>query len=177
MQPTAARSPTLNFETLEPTRVTRPRISCPGTTGNCVKPHSLRAKCRSLWQTPQNRMSISTSYASGCLRSMFIEARGDVAEVAPKALVGMGEDRIAQSSASKSSPIVARASLADHHQSTAPSPVETTGPPKTSPLTSPSPPPPLLCRLRQSRLHSSSRRPRGRHQHLAVQTCRSRGRA
>ena len=52
-QPTDARSPTLNRVTDAPTRVTRPRISWPGTTGYCVKPHSLRAKCRSLWQTPQ----------------------------------------------------------------------------------------------------------------------------
>ena len=33
MQPTAARSPGLNFVTAEPTLVTRPTISWPGTQG------------------------------------------------------------------------------------------------------------------------------------------------
>src|SRR5262249_60371889 len=56
MHPTAAVSPTLKRRTLLPTRVTRPRISCPGTIGYCVMPHSLRAKWMSEWQTPQNRM-------------------------------------------------------------------------------------------------------------------------
>src|ERR1041385_360407 len=53
MQPTAARSPTLKRVTSLPTAVTRPTISCPGTTGYVVLVHSLRTVCRSEWQTPQ----------------------------------------------------------------------------------------------------------------------------
>jgi hypothetical protein len=47
MHPTAATSPGLKALTLSPTRVTRPTISWPGTTGYVVPFHSLRAVCRS----------------------------------------------------------------------------------------------------------------------------------
>ena len=40
--PTPTRSPTLNFETSEPTSVTMPAISCPGTIGYVTGPHSPR---------------------------------------------------------------------------------------------------------------------------------------
>jgi len=52
-QPTAARSPTLNFVTLSPTPMTRPAISWPGTIGKRLPPHSSRAWWMSEWQTPQ----------------------------------------------------------------------------------------------------------------------------
>ena len=53
MQPTAARSPTLNLVTSPPTAVTRPTISWPVTQGYLAGPHSLRAVWMSEWQTPQ----------------------------------------------------------------------------------------------------------------------------
>src|SRR6266545_3955578 len=42
-QPTPASSPTLNRFTWDPTRVTRPTISWPGTMGKIEPPHSSRA--------------------------------------------------------------------------------------------------------------------------------------
>src|SRR5438132_8489796 len=77
MQPTAARSPTLKAVTAEPTLVTRPAISCPGTQGYIVPGHSLRAACRSEWQTPQNRMSHWTSRGPGSRRSRVKGRKGD----------------------------------------------------------------------------------------------------
>src|SRR5271165_3649253 len=71
MQPTAAMSPSLNFFTALPTFTTRPTISCPGTHGYTVgiaSFHSLRAWCKSEWQTPQYKISICTSCARGSLR-------------------------------------------------------------------------------------------------------------
>src|ERR1700741_4915507 len=59
MQPTAPRSPGLNFVTADPTFVTRPIISCPGTIGYTVgihSLHSLRTARRSEWQMPQKRI-------------------------------------------------------------------------------------------------------------------------
>src|SRR5579862_2464146 len=82
MQPTAARSPGLNFVTAEPTLVTRPTISWPGTIGYTVgmnSLHSLRAECRSEWQMPQNRISICTSFSVGSRRGIVVEAIGDFA--------------------------------------------------------------------------------------------------
>src|SRR5678816_4908996 len=87
-QPTAARSPALNLETAEPTFVTRPTISWPGTQGYTVgmRPlHSLRAWWRSEWQTPQYRMSICTSWSVGSRRAMVVNASGAVALAAEKA--------------------------------------------------------------------------------------------
>src|SRR5580658_6953478 len=81
-QPTAARSPGLNFETAEPTLVTRPTISWPGTMGYTVGRkalHSLRTEWRSEWQMPQNRISIWTSCSVGSRRAILVEARDDVA--------------------------------------------------------------------------------------------------
>src|SRR5271169_2443950 len=89
MQPTAARSPCLNFLTAEPTIVTRPTISCPGTQGYTVgitPLHSLRTWCRSEWQMPQNRISICTSFSVGSRRGIVADARGDVALAAEYAL-------------------------------------------------------------------------------------------
>jgi hypothetical protein len=63
MQPTPARSPSLNFLTCAPTFTTRPTISWPGTHGYVVPCHSLRAMWTSVWQTPQKRISICTSPA------------------------------------------------------------------------------------------------------------------
>ena len=82
MQPTAARSPALNLVTAEPTLVTRPTISWPGTHGYTVgitPLHSLRTWCRSEWQMPQNRISICTSCSVGSRRAIVVEASGDVA--------------------------------------------------------------------------------------------------
>src|SRR5271154_7075649 len=81
MQPTAARSPALNFLTPEPTFVTRPTISCPGTQGYAVgitPLHSLRTWWRSEWQMPQNRISICTSFSAGSRLWMVADAIGDV---------------------------------------------------------------------------------------------------
>src|SRR5271166_4435593 len=80
-QPTAARSPGLNFVTAEPTFVTRPTISWPGTMGYTVgvnSLHSLRTEWRSEWQIPQNRISICTSCSVGSRRVIVVEASGDV---------------------------------------------------------------------------------------------------
>lgn len=79
MHPTATVWPTLKRETLAPTAVTRPTISCPGTHGYTVKPHSLRAKCRSLWHTPQNKTSSATSVGPGSRRWMESGPSGEVA--------------------------------------------------------------------------------------------------
>jgi hypothetical protein len=54
MQPTAAMSPTLNFVTFGADARDAPEDLVAGHDGILrVKPHSLRAKCRSVWQTPQ----------------------------------------------------------------------------------------------------------------------------
>ena len=45
------------------------RSEWPGTTGYMVPSHSPRAVCRSEWQTPQKRISISTSSGPGARRS------------------------------------------------------------------------------------------------------------
>ena len=79
MQPTAARSPALKPATAPPVRTTRPTISWPGTMGYSVVPHSLRAWCRSEWQTPQYRISIWTSCGPGSRRSNVKGTSGVVA--------------------------------------------------------------------------------------------------
>ena len=82
MQPTAATSPGLNFVTAEPTLVTRPMISWPGTQGYTVGMtplHSLRTWWRSEWQIPQKRISICTSCSVGSRRAIVVEASEDVA--------------------------------------------------------------------------------------------------
>src|SRR5271166_5803295 len=81
-QPTAARSPGLNLVTAEPTFVTRPTISCPGTIGYVVDMnslHSFRVACKSEWQIPQKRISICTSCSEGSRREIVLRVRGDVA--------------------------------------------------------------------------------------------------
>ena len=83
MQPTPARSPTLNRVTCAPTPATRPTISWPGTMGKIEPPHSSRAWWMSEWQTPQNRMSMRTSRGPGSRRSIVNGPSGAVAEVAP----------------------------------------------------------------------------------------------
>ena len=52
MQPTPTRSPTWWRVTSPPTSSTTPAISCPGTSGNVVAPHSSRAVWMSEWQMP-----------------------------------------------------------------------------------------------------------------------------
>src|SRR6185312_7464707 len=89
MQPTAASSPGLKFFTWFPTAVTRPTISCPGTQGYVVFVHSLRAVCRSEWQTPQKRISIWMSRGPGSRRSNENGASGDFAELAAYPMVLM----------------------------------------------------------------------------------------
>src|SRR3954471_15451824 len=82
MQPTAARSPGLYLVTAEPTLVTRPTISWPGTIGYTVgmnSLHSLRTEWRSEWQMPQNRISIWTSRSVGSRRGIGADAMGAVA--------------------------------------------------------------------------------------------------
>ena len=65
----ADRSPALNRVTPRPDLATRPTISWPGTIGKIASPHSLRTLWMSEWQTPQKRMSITTSSARGSRRS------------------------------------------------------------------------------------------------------------
>src|ERR1700683_2680781 len=80
MQPTAARSPALNFLTAAPTFVTPPTISSPGTQGYTVgitPLHSSRTWWRSEWQIPQNRISICTSCSVGSRRVTVVGASGD----------------------------------------------------------------------------------------------------
>src|SRR6202522_4775943 len=82
MQPTAASSPALNFVMADPTFVTRPTISCPGTQGYTVgitPLHSSRTWWRSEWQIPQNKISICTSRSVGAGLEVFVEAIGDFA--------------------------------------------------------------------------------------------------
>src|SRR6266851_9589183 len=82
MHPTAAKSPGLNLVSAEPTLVTRPTISWPGTMGYTVgmnSLHSLRTECRSEWQMPQKRISICTSCSVGSRRVILVEASDDVA--------------------------------------------------------------------------------------------------
>src|SRR5271154_7583735 len=89
MQPTAARSPSLNFLTAEPTFVTRPTISCPGTQGYTVgitPLHSSRTWCRSEWQMPQYKISICTSCSVGSRLEIFVEPSGDFELAAEYAL-------------------------------------------------------------------------------------------
>ena len=66
--------------TAEPTFVTRPTISWPGTHGYTVGMplHSFRAWCRSEWQIPQKRTSIWTSCGVGSRRAMMARANGEV---------------------------------------------------------------------------------------------------
>src|SRR5258707_14107730 len=88
IQPTAAMSPALNFVTALPTFVTRPTISCPGTTGYTVgitSFHSLRTWCKSEWQTPQKSISICTSCGRGSRRGMLNFANPEAALCAANA--------------------------------------------------------------------------------------------
>src|SRR5690606_32391216 len=85
IQPTPAKSPTLNFVTPSPTLVIRPTISCPCTFGYTVPPHSLRAVCKSEWHTPQYKISISTSLAVTARRSTFISFKSASGAAVPKA--------------------------------------------------------------------------------------------
>ena len=68
--PTPARSPTLNVVTSEPTSVTRPMISCPGTSGKSMGPHSSRTVWMSEWQIPANSISMRMSSGRRSRRSM-----------------------------------------------------------------------------------------------------------
>ncbi|MNH05813.1 hypothetical protein D3C79_651610 [compost metagenome] len=76
MQPTPTLSPGLKRVTALPTRLTRPMISWPGTMGYMLLPQSLRALCRSEWQTPQYWISITTSSGRGSRRSKWKGASG-----------------------------------------------------------------------------------------------------
>src|SRR5712692_2061286 len=60
MQPTPARSPTLNFFTSLPTPATRPTISWPGTIGKMDPPHSSRTERRTAGSVYENRNLEST---------------------------------------------------------------------------------------------------------------------
>ena len=83
MQPTAASSPSLNFFTSRPDLDDAADDFVTGHAGvGRVPPHSLRAVCKSEWQTPQKRISICTSVAVGGRRSIAKGASGDVAALA-----------------------------------------------------------------------------------------------
>jgi len=68
----AAQQRTLNFVTLDPTAVTTPLSSWPGTMGYATAPPTAAiapcAMCTSLWQTPQYFMSIWMSSGPGARR-------------------------------------------------------------------------------------------------------------
>ena len=75
MQPTAAVWPTAKRVTSLPMALTRPTISWPGTHGYTVFFHSLRAWCRSEWQTPQYWIWIWTSRGPTARRGMVVSRR------------------------------------------------------------------------------------------------------
>src|SRR5438132_1253291 len=85
MQPTPARSPSRKRDALVPWDTTRPTISWPGTTGKWVVPQSSFTLCTSLWQMPQYRISIATSWGPGSRRSMDMRATGPLAVRTPYA--------------------------------------------------------------------------------------------
>lgn len=62
-QPTPTASPTLKLVTKDPTYLTIPANSCPGTIGYLVFPKSFSAKWRSEWQIPQYKTSKATSFS------------------------------------------------------------------------------------------------------------------
>ena len=64
MQPTPTRSPTWWRVTSEPTSVTMPTISWPGTTGKGWGPQSPLTVWMSEWQMPAYSISMRTSLAS-----------------------------------------------------------------------------------------------------------------
>src|SRR2546430_1382001 len=85
MQPTPTRSPSRKRDALVPWDTTRPTISWPGTTGKWVVPQSSFTLCTSLWQMPQWRISIATSWGPGSRRSMDMRATGPLAARTPYA--------------------------------------------------------------------------------------------
>jgi hypothetical protein len=85
LQPTPTRSPAAWRVTCAPTCVTIPAISCPGMAGYGTGPQSPRATWMSVWQMPQNLMSMRTSLGPSARRSICSGSRGAVAAVAPYA--------------------------------------------------------------------------------------------
>ena len=75
MQPTPTWSPTLCLVTSEPTAVTTPAISWPGTTGYLGVPHSALTVWMSEWQMPANLMSMATSCGPGSRRVIVVLVR------------------------------------------------------------------------------------------------------
>ena len=71
--------------TSAPTSNTRPIISCPGTTGYVDPFQSFLTVCISLWQTPQNVISIFTSSGPTALLCISKGFKSSVAAVAPYA--------------------------------------------------------------------------------------------
>lgn len=61
MHPTPTLSPTLTLVTLEPTSVTVPQSSCPGTIGKIASSKSLSPSWQSEWQIPEYFKSNFTS--------------------------------------------------------------------------------------------------------------------
>ncbi len=90
MQPTPTRSPGAKSPTAAPTRLTRPTISWPGTSGYFCAPHSPRVACTSEWQSPQNSMAISTSSSFGARRATVSGTRPLSLAVAPYAAASRG---------------------------------------------------------------------------------------
>src|SRR6201996_2687443 len=86
MQPTPTWSPTLCLVTSEPTAVTTPAISWPGTIGYLGVPHSPLTVWMSEWQMPANLMSNATSCGPTSRRWMVVLGSGSVADVAAMAL-------------------------------------------------------------------------------------------
>src|SRR6202021_3899718 len=68
MQPTPTWSPTLCLVTSEPTAVTTPAISWPGTIGYLGVHNSALTVWMSEWQMPANLMSMATSGGPGWRR-------------------------------------------------------------------------------------------------------------
>ena len=80
MQPTPTRSPTWCVVTSEPTSVTMPTISWPGTTGKGWGPQSPLTVWMSEWQMPAYSISMRTSLGPTSRRSMVVGASGWPAE-------------------------------------------------------------------------------------------------
>jgi hypothetical protein len=77
--------PTLTFVTAAPTRTATPASSCPGTQGKMRGPRMPikwpAAVCRSVWQTPQNVVSISMSFGPRLLRARGAALKSQSVEV------------------------------------------------------------------------------------------------
>ena len=95
MQPTPTRVPTWCRVTADPTSVTTPTISWPGTTGKGCRPQSPLTVWMSEWQMPAYSMLMSTSFGPTSRRSMVTGASGWPAAGDQIELLAAQEQRLA----------------------------------------------------------------------------------